>query len=61
MSPPSPQVIVIAPDGDAWSVQLNGEALTVHPTERDAKRSAFLLAERLRGRGPVELRVVGLD
>ena len=63
MPPPSPQVIVIAPDGDCWRVLLGGEALTVHATERDAKRSAFQLAERLRGRagGRVELRIVGSD
>ena len=63
MPPSSPQVIIIAPDGDCWRVLLEGEALTVHATEQDAKRSASQLAERLRARagGRVQLKVVGSD
>ena len=46
MSPSSS--ITVAPHGESWCVQLDGEMLTLHPNEEEARRSAEILSQRLR-------------
>ncbi len=43
-----PPSIVVAPEGDSWSVKMEGAVVTMHPTEEEARKSARILARRLK-------------